>query len=209
MTADSRSNARDEVCFFDLETGGVEDCHPTIQVAAVAVDISQPDWPVVESYEQKVEFDVDKCDTRAFELNHFDPKVWEKEAASPVKVRADMESFFRRHQTWQLISKAGNAYTTAKVAGHNIAAFDLPRLKKLWGKRFTPFCWWYPFDTYLAAVWKFGIAGASDAPENFRLETLCGHFGIKASDGEAHDALVDVMITIELAKHLLEKNKCR
>jgi hypothetical protein len=197
-----RTPSRDEVSFADLETGGLEEYHPTIQVAVVTVNVSDDDWPEVERIERKVRFDYAMCDPKALEVNHWDPKVWEREAVSIPEVRDDLAAYFKRHQTWNLVSKAGNAYTTAKIAGHNVKEFDIPRLRRLFGQRRTPFCWWYPFDTYLVALWQLGLTTSPHGPENYQLATLCRYFGTMIPEGGYHDALEDVLANIQLARHL-------
>ncbi len=194
----------DTIIFFDLETGGTEDHHPTIQLAAVAIDASLPDWPVQETFERKVQFDIARCDPEALELNHFKATTWGLEAISAEQVRTEFKPFLNRHKTLALVSAAGNNYTTTKVAGHNIIRFDLPRLDRLFGKGFKPYAWWRALDTLVLASWVFdgGLGGAQteEQPKNLRLETLCEFFGIDTEG--AHDALADVHQTIELAKAL-------
>lgn len=195
----------DHIIFFDLETGGVEDCHPTTQIAAVAVDASLPDWPILERFERKVQFDVSRCDPEALELNHFDPDVWENEAIPASQIRAEMKVFFSRHTTLSLTSARGNPYRTAKVAGHNIIRFDLPRLDRLFGEGFKPYGGWRALDTIVLASWildgRLGITPDKSAPQNLRLGTLCEFFSIDIEG--AHDALADVLATVQLAKALI------
>lgn len=199
-----RSAARDIVNIFDLETGGLEDHHPDIQIAAVAVDISLPGWPVVEEFERKLGFDSDSCESEALELNHFDPEVWEDEAVSVNEAKRDFSAFLKRNSTLQLVSAAGNTYTTAKIGGHNVSRFDLPRLERWWGEAYKPFAFWRALDTITLAAWVFDMEiypGPNiGKPENFKLETLCAFFGIEIEG--AHDALEDVKATKRLAAAL-------
>lgn len=92
-----------------------------------------------------------------------------------------------------LVSKRGTNYTAARLAGHNIVAFDGPRLRTMMDKAlngaFWPGCWWYPLDTYQRSIWWFTERGLP-MPASFRIEALAQHFGIDASG--AHDALADV-----------------
>lgn len=196
---------RDDVVFFDLETGGTESCHPTIQIAAAAVDISLPDWPITEKFERKVPFNASICDPAALELNHYDPAVWEAEAIPATQVKTEFKQFLSRHTTLQLVSARGNDYTTAKIAGHNIIRFDLPRLDRLFGEGFKPYAGWRALDTLVLASWMFDgdlvtLPGVQ-YPKNIRLETLCEFFGIEIAG--AHDALSDVLANVQLAKALV------
>ena len=63
---------------------------------------------------------------------------------------------------------------------------------------------WRVLDTLQLAQWWYFATGKK-RPANFRLETLCGEFGIEL-EGEAHDALVDVRATLELARELTRKS---
>ena len=186
-------------CIFDTETGGLEPHHPTIQFALVAMDDTS--FEEIDSMEVKLHFNVADCEPEALALNHYDPVVWEKEAVDSLTARMRMDAFFRRHDTLRLISKRGKPYTTARLIAHN-AEFDVARLRELWGKEYTPFCWWYALDTVQLALWTFYRTNPHERPDNYRLETLCQYFGI-TTEG-AHDALTDCRLTAKLIKALDE-----
>jgi DNA polymerase III epsilon subunit-like protein len=203
---ETRPAPRDELTIFDLETGGFKRSHPTIQVAAITVDVALEGWPEVETIERKVKFDHVICEPKALELNSYDPEVWAREAIPAAQVRQDLEAFFKRHQTLQLIGKPkggkpGRPYSLAKLGGHNVASFDMPRLVRLWGADFPPFCHWRPLDTLRLADWVFGCGRHSSRPENHKLPTLCAFFDI--DPGQSHDALADARATVQLAQKLL------
>ena len=187
---------------FDLETGGLEPHHAITQIAAIAVDAS---WQEVETFERKVQFDVGKADPEALRLNSYEPEAWASEAIPEREAAEAFAAFCRKHATLELISRAGNPYTVARLAGHNVVAFDVPRVRAMMqrcGDVFWPACWWYPLDTYQGAIWHFH--GREDAPENYRLPTLARAFGIDASN--AHDALADTRIVVRLAAHLARRS---
>jgi len=184
--------------FFDLETGGLEPHHPTIQIAAVAM---APGWREIDSIERKLLFDESACDPEALEINSYDIDDWRREAVAPAVARQNLQTFFEHHATWQLVSKKGNHYNTCRIAGHNAAHFDAPRLKALWGERFAPFAWFYPLDTVHLALWYFSFYDVPQ-PRNYQLQTLCDHFEIVRT-GAAHDALADVRSTAMLAREIL------
>jgi DNA polymerase III epsilon subunit-like protein len=203
---EERPATRDELTIFDLETGGFKRSHPTIQVAAITVDVALEGWPEVETIERKVKFDHVICEPKALELNHYDPEVWAREAVPAAQVRQDLEAFFKRHQTLELIGKSkggnpGRPYKLAKVGGHNVKSFDLPRLVRLWGDAFPPFCHWRPLDTLQLAAWVFGSIQHPRRPLDHKLPTLCAFFDIE--HGQAHDALADARATVQLAQKLL------
>lgn len=185
--------------FLDFETGGLTDAHPNIQLAAIAVK----DWREVDVFEKKIFFDVKACDAEALLVNGYTAERW---AGAPFE--ADVASLFlqwlRPHADLTLISKRGTPYRTCRLAGHNIATFDGPRLRTMMDRHlagvFWPGCWWYPLDTYQRAIWWFTERGLP-MPANFQLQTLAAHFGI-ASQGTAHDALADVRTCAKVAKEL-------
>lgn len=186
--------------FFDLETGGVEERHPTIQVAAVAVR----DWLEVEAFECKVAFDPEACDPEALRLNGYSAEAW-LHAFPEVEALSLFNAFCTRHADLSLVSeRTGRPYTVARLAGHNVAAFDIPRVRRALDARrvFWKACWWYPLDTYQRAIWHFTERGLTP-PKNFQLQTLAAHFGIPAQ-GAAHEALADVRLCALIARTLAE-----
>lgn len=183
--------------FFDFETGGVEDHHPNIQLAAVAVE----GWQEVGAFERKIQFDPGKCDPEALEINGWAPKRWEC-AVSERDCAQDFDDFLCEHAVTDFESrKTGRTYKAVDLAGFNITRFDVPRLRKMmepWG--YWPGCWWYPLDVAYLVHWHFARSGEN--PNDRTLQGMAKRFGIEG--GQAHDALGDVRTTIALAKHLLE-----
>lgn len=189
------------IVFFDLETGGLKpDQHPVIQLAAIAVGAG---WREIEVLERKVRFDESKADPEALRLNHFYERreAW-AEAVSERVVVTEFADLLERHRCIVRISRAGNPWRCTPLGGHNIS-FDLEHVlamfKRYGGPKGTFFCGDMsgPLDTRFGAVWA--LAGRPQ-PENYTLAGLAKHFGIPV-DG-AHDALVDVRLSIEIAKRL-------
>ena len=191
------------IVFFDLETGGLSGKeHPITQIGAVGVD---RDLNEIEAYERKIKFREENCDPVALEKNHYDPDVWAEVAISPKSVVREFSELLRRHDDLDNISAKGKQYKSCQTAGHNAAVFDRQFLGD-WYRRLGMYCPadWRVLDTLqLAQWWYFGTG--KKRPANFRLETLCGEFGIEL-EGEAHDALVDVRATLELARELTRKS---
>lgn len=187
--------------FFDLETGGVEDHHPNIQVAAVAV---REDWSEAGVLERKIDFEPAACDPEALRLNGYRPEDWVT-AVTERQAMLEFDAFCRRHGDLSLVSKrTGNPYTMARLAGHNVAAFDIPRIRRAMdraGVKFMRGCWWYPLDTYQRALWHFTERGLQQ-PEDFKLQSLAAHFGIEAQ-GAAHEALADVRLCARIARAII------
>lgn len=193
---------RGTTIFFDLETGGVEDYHPNIQLAAVAVG---PDWREVGVLEAKIDFEPSRCDPQALRLNGYKPEAWVG-ARSEREVMIQFDEFCRLHGDLSLVSKrTGRPYTMARLAGHNVAAFDIPRLRAAMdraGVKFMRGCWWYPLDTYQRALWHFTERGLAQ-PDDFKLQSLRSHFGIEPQ-GEEHEALADVRVSARIARAIIE-----
>jgi DNA polymerase III epsilon subunit-like protein len=181
--------------FFDFETGGLEINHPNIQLAALAVS---SDFVELESFETKLQFDVQVADPAALAMNNYDPDVWQKEAVPVEQAIDDFAAFLNRHKTVSMISKrTGRPYSVARLAGHNVE-FDKPRLRAMFGDRFLPA---HPqcLCTVNLALWFFHFAD-SPPPENYKLSTLCQYFDIEMAS--AHDALSDVKASARLAERI-------
>lgn len=187
--------------FFDLETGGTEEKHPVIQLAAVAVR----DWKEVDALECKVSFQEKECDPEALALNGYDRAVWDAKAVMPMVAASNFRTFLEKHADLTLVSaRTGRPYRAARMAGHNVVAFDIPRLRTFMDRArigWWPGCWWYPLDTYQRAIWLFAEQGLPP-PADYKLGTLAAHFSIP-SQGAAHDALADVRTTVLVAKAII------
>lgn len=184
--------------FFDTETGGLKMEHPIIQIAAIAVDA---EWQELEVFEAKIAFDPAVCEAEALAKNHYDADVWAAQARLESDVIKDFNAFLRRHARMQLTSKTGRPYRVARLAGHNIASFDIPRVRAAMDrhKQYFAGCWWYPLDTYALALWRYyDCAG----PDNYQLSTLAKYNEIEVP--VAHEALADVRTNIAVAKRLTD-----
>jgi DNA polymerase III epsilon subunit-like protein len=180
------------IVFFDFETGGVDDSSPNIQLAAVAVD---DEWKELGHFERKIQFDEAAASKEALEINHYDPEIWKKEAVPEATVVAGFDAFLARYKTVRMISKrTGRPYSVARLGGHNIISFDIPRLRRMFGVKFLPVDM-RGLDTLQLAMWFF--YGKADQPEDFKLSTLAKYFGFPH---DAHDALGDVRACATFAK---------
>lgn len=184
--------------YFDYETGGVEPAHPNIQLAAVA--INDRTGEELASFERKIQFDEAQADPRALEINHYDPAVWAAEAQPLEHVVRGFSTFLHAFRSIRKVSeRTGNPYMVARLAGHNAAAFDAPRLQADF-RRFGVFLAadYLVKDTLQLALWVFDRA--THKPENFKLSTLAAFLGIDATG--AHDALTDVRLCAQVARAL-------
>ena len=183
--------------YFDLETGGIEAHQPNIQIAAIALR----DGVEIAAFEHKIRFDDSVADPEALAINHYDAAVWANEAVTAETAVRAFSRFCRDHADLELLSKrTGRPYSVARLAGHNIVSFDIPRLRRMFEEStdsYLPACWWYPLDTYQRAIWHFAERDIP-TPENYKLSTLAAHFGLDAEG--AHDALADVRLSAGVAQ---------
>ncbi|MCP4900894.1 MAG: 3'-5' exonuclease [bacterium] len=187
-----------QIVFFDLETSGISPWRDEItQIAAVAVEADGTE--AARFGPMRVQFDVEKASPEALKINHYSEEKW-KDAVAPSEMVQRFYDFLQDHSTVKQISKRGNPYWVAQLAGHNIARFDMQFLRSAF-KRVDQFCpiRLIPLDTFFLAAWRFH--GDEDAPADLKLETLAKHFSIEF-EGEAHDAMADVLATIQLAEKL-------
>lgn len=182
--------------YFDSETGGVLPKHPTIQLAAIA--INDETGEEIGQFECKIRFDEAECDPEALKMNHYTPEAW-KDAIAPDLAALKFAAFAKPFMCIEMVSKkTGNPYRVGKLAGHNALTFDLPRLRQLFGSNFFPFSY-HVRDTLQRALWYFDEHLEISRPDNLKLGTLCSFFGIDVTDG-AHDALYDVRLSAALAR---------
>lgn len=186
--------------YFDLETAGLEETRPIIQLAAVAVDEST--WQELAAFEAKLTFDAAAADPEALRINHYDPALWAEVGMSPARAAAKFSDFIRPYRDLEMISKrTGQPYTVARLAGHNASTFDGPRLRRLFEQQGL-FLGADPRVrcTLQRATWWFDERGMK--PPSYKLEALCRYFEIQIE--QTHDALADVRLTVQLARALRE-----
>ena len=180
---------------FDLETGGVKPHHPNIQLAAIAID--DETGAEVSSFERKIQFNEEDADPEALRINHYDRSVWVAEAQPESKVLALFVSWSRPYHSLEMKAKStGRPFNVGVLVGHNIVAFDFPRLQRAFGSGFLPFSFHTP-DTLQRAMFYFREHPELERPANLQLSTLCEYFGVSIEG--AHDALADVRMCNALA----------
>lgn len=185
------------IVYFDLETGGVQPQHPTIQLAAVAID--EATRQEVAGFECKIAFNEADCDQEALAMNHYVAADW-AQAVSPAAAAAKFAAWLKPYSSVEMISKrTGKPYRVAKLAGYNAVGFDLPRLRALFGTAFFP-CSYLVRDVLQRAFFYFDERPTIQPPENFKLATVCARFEV-AIEG-AHDALADARMCAALAARL-------
>jgi len=176
--------------------------HPVIQLAAIAIG---PDGRELEVFARRIAFDEARADPQALKLNHYDRDLWQREAVPEPVVVTDFAAFLKRHSSVGLVSKrTGNPYKVARIAGHN-TAFDIDRVKAMFDRyrAFLAVDFRTALDTRYGAIWFFEMHPELEPPKDYKLTTLCEHFGI-ATEG-AHDALFDVRLSIALAREITKR----
>jgi DNA polymerase III alpha subunit (gram-positive type) len=174
--------------FFDLETAGLEDAEPNIQLAAVAVQTKS--WKEVEAFEQKIRFNRRNAHPEALKKNNYIPVVWRRDA-KPAKEVA------RLFKDW--LEQFCELKSWPRAFAYN-ASFDGPRLKRM----FKEAGLFLPIDLRVRcvqqrALWYFDESMVPP-PQDFKLETVCKHFKIRMA--RAHDALSDARSVAAVARAL-------
>lgn len=182
--------------FFDLETAGLNpDRHAIIQIAAIAVDtLLAP----IEAFEAKIRFDDRTASKKSLRKNHFHRGVWANEALDEKVAAREFAEFLRRHASIPQTSSKGEAYFVSQLVAHN-AVFDGPFLQA-WCDRLGVFL---ParrliLCTMQRAMWHFAESPSLVPPKDYKLATLCQHFGVSFHAAAAHEALADVSATVGL-----------
>lgn len=180
--------------YLDLETGGTQPHHPTIQLAAVAMDGASE----LGAFSQNITFDVSACDPEALALNHYTPEAW-ADAVPPAVAASRFAAWLRPFADVTKTSKQGKPYQVARLAGYNITAFDGPRVRQMFGTSFFP-CEYLHRDILQRVLFYFDECGGS--PENFKLTTVAAWFGIPTEG--AHGALADARMCARVHRAIVE-----
>lgn len=185
-----------KIVFYDTETSGIKSWeHEIIQIAAIAIEINGTQWIELETFERKLQFNLDKASEDALEINSYDCATWATDAVSQSVGLIAFNKFIKPYGDVERISKrTGRPFFNVRTGAHN-AAFD-DGFVRAWYKSENEFCpmdYAY-YDTLQLARWRY--INCEQQPENFKLETMCQVFGIPL---DAHDALNDVRATARLA----------
>jgi DNA polymerase III epsilon subunit-like protein len=195
---------RRRLIFFDLETAGLNPTrHPIMQIAAIAVDESlQP----LESFEAKIRFDERRANRNSLRKHHYRRGIWATLALEPEDAAKRFAEFLRRHASMAKIGSDGDPYYLAQLIAHN-AQFDAEFLQTWYDRlymylpaRYQVFC------TLQRALWYFEEHPNELPPGDFKLATLCKHFGVPFHAANAHDALGDVTATVGLYQAMIKRS---
>lgn len=187
----------ERLVFIDLEVGRFKRQRLILQIAAVALTRSLVE---LESFEAKIQTDV----PRGAEIRHrrFNHTQWQADAKHPKVVAYEFGRFLGRHGTMEIAGTARRRIAVAQLVAHN-AEFDGLFLRD-WFERLGLFlpASYRVYCTLQRAMWLFHEQNGMAPPADFKLGTLCRHFGIVLPAHEAHDALADVRATAELYRRM-------
>jgi DNA polymerase III epsilon subunit-like protein len=181
--------------YLDTETAGLAPTHPTIQLAAVAVDAGVE----LATFDQRIAFDEAAADPQALALNGYTREAW-GDAVAPGIAASRFAAWLRPFCALERVSKAGNPYRIARCAAYN-AGFDMPRVEALFGSQFCP---WdrRVRDVLQRVLFWFDEHPHVPPPENFKLTTVAAHFGLSVNG--AHDALADARMAAQVYGAMME-----
>lgn len=197
------------IVFFDIETSvesrvAVKDSKDVVtQIAAVSVN--PVTFEVLDMFESKILFDMEKADKRILTTYGYSPEKWEG-AKDSFTVAKDFINWLKKYQWFEKESKNGNPYYTCIGGGHNIGGFDIDVMLNWFisvnqdnnTKLFFPIGRFPRVDT-MELICAYEFKNNIYFPSH-KLPDLCEHFGITLNDW--HNAMSDVLASVELAKVL-------
>lgn len=188
--------------FIDTESAGLTLEHPTIQIAAAAVRVET--WEVEATFERKITFNRAAADPIALEKNSFNEALWNEQAQPEGIALRHFAAFLNTYATERKTSPRGG-YILAKLGGHNVSAFDIPRLQAAYKRLglFFPGAYTPVLDTMHGAFWHFQRLAPNKRPAAYNQLALLEYFGIEHDKKALHDALYDVLLVVQLARRLL------
>lgn len=192
----------EKLVFIDVES--VRNVLPRtlLQIGAIAVDDS---FDVLEEFETKIQFDDCGGTLPPPRNKHYCPELWNEQAVPAQSAAKAFADFLRRHASFDMINREGKCYQLAQLVAHNAERFDGPIIHE-WFDDLGLYC---ParrmtYCTKQRAMWFVEEDHSIQRPANYRLRTLCEHFGIDWNAKNAHDALFDVRATVELYRTLMK-----
>jgi DNA polymerase III alpha subunit (gram-positive type) len=172
-----------KICFFDLETTGLDPTtHEIIEIAWIITDLK---LTVLNRQSHKVKPDhLEKASKQALEVNGYTPIEW----ANALDLRSVLK----------ILSAQCPYGESMFAAGHNVIGFDLPFLRIAY-KQISAFC---PLSYRAIDTLPMAIAhcvATQSWPIDFKLESLAKHMGIEPV-GQSHRAATDVEMSFSLFK---------
>lgn len=198
------SRADERLVFVDVETVGTVKNPRIIQVAAIATDRNANE---IAGFEAKAK--LPKAARTKPKHSRYCHDRWEAEGRDAKVVAAELSAFLIRNATVERFSKSGQLFRVAQLVAHN-ATFDGEVLRN-WFSQHGVFCpaSFQTLCTLQRAMWLFQEKRSMLPPADYRLITLCKHFGIVHTKKQAHDAFADVRATVLLYRKMNEANQCK
>lgn len=183
-----------KICFVDMETSGLyPNKHAVIQIACI-VEIN---GKVVEEFNSLVTpHDSAEVDDKSLEINKITREMLE-DAPTPAEVKLELETLFEKYVN--KYDKKDKMFFAAYNSG-----FDWQFFRKFWlnqgDKYFGSWFWTTPIDIMTIATIRL-LKERKDM-DNMKLQSVLDMFGL-VSDGEAHDALIDIQMARAVYYHCL------
>ncbi len=187
----------DRLVFVDVEAvGSVRKPH-VIQIAAIATNGKMEE---LAGFEAKAQ--LPKGGKPKPSHSRYNKKLWDAEGSDAKKVAIEFASFLTRNATVERYSKNGQMFRVAQMVAHN-SGFDSDILQA-WFKQLNVYlpASFQTLCTMQRAMWLSQEASDNFRPSDFRLVSLCKHFGIEHSPKQAHDAFNDVRATLLLYREM-------
>lgn len=187
-----------KILYFDCETTGTDHTKNGIIQIAFAFEI---DGKVVEEQDIRM---------KPFKGDIIEPAALEVNEVTMEQLQTFQEPIEAYNQILKIFDKYIDKFNKKDKffpAGFNVK-FDTDFLGEFWKKAskskygLGSYCNWRRIDPL--PIIYFLVKGGKLRLENYKLGTVCKHFGIKLDD--AHDALSDIKATIELIKLVEEKH---
>jgi len=187
-----------KVCWCDLETTGTDSKRCGIWQAAFLIEIDR----VVKDKKNFLMYPRGKdVESGAKEMMRVPLEELRTSVPLDIHVKDEIKRFLEKYVD------PFNKFDKFTFAGYN-TEFDIGFLEQLWedtqDKYFRSFFTYFPLDVMrmvTIAVWMNVI----EPPKNMQLSTIASHVGIPFEEGEAHDALADIVMTRDIACLLRRK----
>lgn len=179
---------------IDFETGGLD---ASIDAALTLGAVVWYEGGIQDELYLKISKGEMNASPEALKVNGINIVEHEAEALSALAAVNSLEAFLCKNDLNRRVY----------LAGHNIAAFDLAFLKKLYqnaGKDFNTRFSYHTLDTMNLGL-ALSQVGRLNGAKGVGLEALCNHLKIKLrEDGAPHNSLEDARATGRLLTKLLE-----
>ena len=187
----------DRLVFVDVEAVGSIRKPDVIQIAAIATNGEMEE---LAGFEAKAQ--LPKGTKSKPSHSRYNRRLWEAEGSNAKAVAIEFASFLTRNATVERHSKNGQMFRVAQLVAHN-SGFDSDILQA-WFKQLNVYlpASFQALCTMQRAMWLSQEAGDHFRPSDFRLVSLCEHFGIEHSPKQAHDAFNDVRATLLLYREM-------